>query len=101
MDGFIYDIITTTVDHKHWTEHAKGAALLVIYTLFQPLHSSYPLKRDNIISLRKLTGKGKLAKQKTFLDWDIHILSLRVFLPKDNQKGWATDILEALDSTKV
>ena len=33
MDGFIDDIITITVDDKHWIDRAKCAALLVIHTL--------------------------------------------------------------------
>ena len=34
MDGFIDDIITITVDEHHRIDRAKGAALLVIHTLF-------------------------------------------------------------------
>ena len=47
MDGFINDIITITVDDKHWIDHAKSAALLVIHTLFRPLQPSETLKRDD------------------------------------------------------
>ena len=99
--GFIGDIITITVDDKHWIEHAKSVALLVIHTIFQPLQPSEPLKRDNPLSLRKLTGKVKLAKHKICLGWDIHTHSLRVFLTKYNQTAWATDINESLASTKI
>ena len=40
MDGFIDNIITITVDDEHWIDRARIAALLVIYTLFRPLHPS-------------------------------------------------------------
>ena len=50
MDGFIDNIITRTVDDKHWTERAQSAALLVIHTLFRPLQPSEPLKLDDPIS---------------------------------------------------
>ena len=40
MDGFIDDIITITVDDKHWIDFEKSAALLVIHTLFRPLQPS-------------------------------------------------------------
>ena len=70
MDGFIDDIITITVDDDHWIDRAKSAALLVIHTLFRPLHPSEPLKRDAPLSLRKLAGEGQLAEQQTCLVWD-------------------------------
>ena len=44
MHGFIDDIITIMVDDKNWIYCAKRLALLVIHTLFQPLHPSEPLK---------------------------------------------------------
>ena len=43
MDGFI----TITVNDDNWIDRAKSAALLVIHTLFRPLHPSEPLKRDD------------------------------------------------------
>ena len=43
----------------------------------------------------------KLSEHKTCLGWDINTHSLRVFLPKEKQTAWTTDIKEALDSTKV
>ena len=101
MDGFIDDIITITVDDEHCIDRAKSAALLVINTLFRPLHLSEPLKLDNSLSLRKLVGEIQLAKQKTFLEWDINTHSMRIFLPTDKQTAWTTDIKEALDSTKI
>ena len=61
MDSFIDEIITITVDDKHWIDRAKSAALLVINTLFRPLHPLEPLKRDDPLSLRKLAGEGQLA----------------------------------------
>ena len=44
MDGFIDDIITITVDDKHWIDRKKSVAQLVIHTLFRPLQPSEPLK---------------------------------------------------------
>ena len=48
-----------------------------------------------------MEGEGKLAEQKTCLGWDIHTHYLRVFIPKDKQTAWTTDIKEALSSTKI
>ena len=101
MDGFIDDIITIRVDDKHWIYCAKSAALLVIYTLFRQLQPSEPLKEDDPLSLRKLMWEGQLAKQKTFLGWDINTHSMRVLLPTDKQTAWTTNIKEALASTKI
>ena len=96
MDGFIDDIITIIVDDEHWIQNAKSASLLVIRTLFQPLQPSELLKLDDQFSLRKLVGEEKLAEHKKFPGWDIHTHSLRVFLPKEKQTAWATDIKDTL-----
>ena len=77
MDGFIDDIITITVNDKHWIDRVKSAALLVIHKLFRPLHPSEHLKQDDPLSLRKLTGEGQLADQKTCLGWIINTHSLQ------------------------
>ena len=79
IDGLIYNIITIMVDDKHWIDCAKSAVLLVIHTLLLPLQPSEPLKRDDPLSLRKLTGEGQLAEHKTCLGWDINTHSLRLF----------------------
>ena len=58
MGGFINKIITITVDDENFIDWKKSAAILVIHTLFLPLQSSEPLKRDDTLSLRKMAGKG-------------------------------------------
>ena len=100
-DGLIDDIITITVDDKHWIDRAKSADLLVIHTLFRPLQPPEPLKQDDPLSLRKLTGEGQLADHKTCLGWDINTHYMRVSLPEEKQKSCTNDIKEALDSTKI
>ena len=106
MDGFVDGIITITVDYKHWIDCAKGAALLVIHTLFRPLHPSESQKQYDPISLRKLAGWGEgggvqLAEHKTCLGWDINTHSMRLFLPEEKQIAWTTDIKETLASKKI
>ena len=101
MDGFIDDIITITVDDKHWIDYAKSAALLVIHTLFRPLQPPEPLKRDDPLALRKLAGEGQLAEQNTCLGWDINTQSMRVSLPEVKHTAWTNEIKEALVSTKI
>ena len=82
MVGFIDNIITITVDDKHWIDCAKVAALLVIYKLFWPLHLSEPLKQDDPLPLEKLVVEEKIAEHKTCLVWDIKTHYMIVFLPK-------------------
>ena len=101
MDGFIDDIITITVDDKHWIDRAKSAALLVIHTLFRPLQPSEPLKRDDPLYLRKMVGEGQLSEHKTCLGQDINTHYMRVFQPEEGKTAWTTDIKEALASTKI
>ena len=78
----------------------KNSSLLIIHTLFQPLHPSELFKQGDSISLRKLVGEVKLD-EKTCLVLGIHTHSLIVFLPKEKQTAWATNIKEALDSKKL
>ena len=92
MDVFINGIITIKVDDKHWIDHAKSAALLVIHTLLRPLQLSEPLKRDDPLSLRKLAGEVQLAEQKKCLGWDINTESLRVSLPEEKKTVWKNDM---------
>ena len=101
MDVFIDGIITITVNDKHWIDHAKCAALLVIQTLFRPLHPSEPLKQDDTFSLRKLAGEGKLDEHKICLGWDINTHSLRLSLPEEKQTACTNDIKVALASIKI
>ena len=96
MDGFIDNITTITVDNKQWIDRAKSAAILVIHTLFRPLQPSEPLKRDDPLLLRKLVEKGKLAKHKTCLGWDINTHSMRILIYEEKLTSWTTDIKEAL-----
>ena len=101
MYGFIDDIITITIDNTYWVERAKNSALLVIYTIFRPLHSNKPLKRNDPFSLRKLAGEGKISERKTCMGWDIHTRSLRVFLPREKYTTWAQGIISYLSLTKI
>ena len=86
MYGFIDETITITVDDEHWIDREKIAALLVIHTLFRPLHPSEPLKQDDPLFLRKLAGEQQLAEQKTCLGRDITTHSMRVFLPEEKKQ---------------
>ena len=101
MNGFIDNIITITVNDEHWIDHAKSAAILVIHTLFQPLQPSEPLKLDDPLSLRKITGEGKLAEHNICLGWYINTHSLKLFLPEEKQTSWVNDIKDALSSKQL
>ena len=101
MDGFIYEIITITIDDPRWVESANNAALFIVHTIFRPWHSNKPLKLYYLLSLRKLVGEGQPAKCKTCLVWDIHTCYLRVFLLRENEKAWVHDIRESPALTKI
>ena len=101
MDGFINYIITIIGDVEHLIEHTNSSALLVIHTLLRPLQPLESRKQNDALSLRKIWGEGKLVEQNIYLGWDIRTHSLRVILPKKNQTAWATNIQEALSSTKL
>ena len=61
MYGFIDDIITITIDDPILVERSKNASLLIIHTLFRTLQSSEPLKRDDPLSLKNLSGECQPA----------------------------------------
>ena len=57
MYGLIDYTITVTIDKPNWVERVKNSALLVIHTIFIPLQSPNPLKRDFPLSLHNLAGE--------------------------------------------
>ena len=58
MDVFVDDIIAITIDDPNLVGRTKNASLLVIHTIFRPLQFSSILKRDDPLSLCKLSGEG-------------------------------------------
>ena len=71
MYGFRNDIIYITIEDPCWVERAKNTALLVIHTIFRLLQPYKPLKRDDPLSLRKISVEGQLVERKTCLVWGI------------------------------
>ena len=61
-------IVLDTKDEEHLIR-AKGAVPLALHSVFRPTQEDEPVKRDNILSLRKLYGKGALAEVKIVLGW--------------------------------
>ena len=92
MDGFIDYIIPITIDNPWWVERANNAALLVIHTIFRPLHYDEPPKQYGPLLLRKLVGEHHIEKRKTSLGWYIQTRSIRVLLTIENYAVWLQDI---------
>ena len=90
MDELIDETITITIDDLVWVESAKNASLLIIHTIFRPLHSDKPLKSDDLLSLRKQAVKGQIAKRKTYMGWDIQNRSLWLFLLREKRGSLGT-----------
>ena len=82
-------------------ERAKNADLLIIHTIFRPQKSDEPLKQDDPLSLRRISGEGHISEHKTYLGWYIQTCSLRVFLPLEKDTAWVHDISESLALTKI
>ena len=100
MDGSINEIITITIDDPRWADRTKKSALLIIHTIFRPLQSSKPLKLDEPISLRKLSGEGQFYERKTCMGWETQTRSLWVLLPGEKETAWVQEIRATLTSTK-
>ena len=49
----------------------RGRQVVAISThiFFRPVNENDPLPREDVLSLRKLTGEGKLEEVKVILDW--------------------------------
>ena len=71
------------------------------YTIPTTPYIKTPLKQDDPLSLRKLTGEGQLSEHKTCLGWDINTRYMRLFLTEEKKTAWTNDIKEALASTKI
>ena len=93
--------ITITINDPFWVERSKNAALLVIHTIFRPLHPYGPLKRDDPLSLHKLAGEFKLVGHNNCLGWYIQTYYLRVFLPREKDTDWLQYIRASLSLTKI
>ena len=81
IDGFVDDIMTIVLDSqkREQINRAKGAVPLALHTVFRPTYKDEPVKRDDILSLRKMYGEGALSEVKIVLGW---LLDLRKFLIK-------------------
>ena len=100
-DEIIDNTINITIADQCWVERAKNAALLVIHTIFRPLHTYEWLKQYDPLSLRKLAEEGQISKRKTCLGWEIHIRYLQVLLPREKETASMQDIRAYPDLTKI
>ena len=82
MYGFIYYMVTLTINDTTWVDWAKKSALMVIHTMFLTLQTSDPFNKDNPLLIHKLEGWGRLKYHNTCMGWYIQKLSLWVLLTK-------------------
>ena len=100
-DGYIDDFLSVGLDEADLLRRSQEAPTLAVHSVFRPVHDDEPIHRDDAISAKKLKGEGTPSEQKIMLGWLICTRSCRIYLPKDKELAWLTDIQSLLTSTFV
>ena len=69
MDGYIDDLISICLDTPNVRERCENTVPLLIHSTFHPLAADEPIKRSDLLSLRKLYGEVNLGEKIPSVDW--------------------------------
>ena len=94
VDDFVDDGVVVVPDIGDNRLRGAGALPLAIHLLCRPLAEDEPVKRDDPLSLSKLSEEGTLAEQFVLLGWKINLRLLIISLPRDKFLVWSQDISE-------
>ncbi len=101
VDIYIDDGITVIPDLADNRLRGTNAMALAIHTMFRPTSPNEHIKRDNCLSLSKLTKEGTLAETATVLGWHINTRSLTISLMTDKFTAWISDLDVVLSNKKA
>ena len=80
--------------------NSSSAVPLAIHIIGRPLLQEEPIKRHNLMCLKKLKAEGQLEETKTVLGWTLNTRSLDISLPSHKFKVWMQS-LDKLIQTRV
>ena len=92
IDDFVDDGVVVVPDIGDNRLRGAGALPLGIHLLCRPLAEDEPVKRDDPLSLSKLSEEGTLAEQFVLLGWKVNLRLLILSLPRDKFLAWSQDI---------
>ena len=79
--------------------HRLAYAVAVIVDVFvRPVHVDEPIKRDPLLSMKKLFAEGSLEEEKTILGWDLDFCGLTAALTEEKFAESAADIEEIIEA---
>ena len=71
------------------TEHCAAAVPLALHIMGRPCNSTDPIPCDDLLSLKKLAGEGRMEEVKIILGWEIHMRKLMIALPEFRYVAWS------------
>ena len=82
-------------------ERCAAAVPLAVHLISRPTDPAEPIPRDDILSLKKLAGEGKMEEIKIILGWEINTRALTISLPEAKYVAWTRDISHFLQQSSV
>jgi hypothetical protein len=96
IDDFVDDGVVVVPDIGDNRLRGAGALPLAIHFQCRPLAEDEPVKRDDPLSLSKLSEEGTLAEQFILLGWKVDLRLLILSLPRDKFLAWSQDISDII-----
>ena len=100
VDGYVDDLMALLLDSGDLPERGRQVVALAIHIFFRPVNENDPLPREDVLSLRKLLGEGKLEEVKVILGWMIDSRRFTIHLTEDKAKAWINDLDEIIKLTE-
>lgn len=100
IDGYVDDLMAALLDEGNIPERGRQVVALAIHIFFRPVNEQDPLVREDVLSLRKLLGEGKLEEVKIILGWIVDSRRFIVKLTNDKAKAWIADLDDMINLTK-
>ena len=96
-DGYIDDLIAMAVYVDDSVARSQHALPLSSHCIFRPIYMADNPNRNDNLSLRKLSGKGRPKEHKTVLAWTICTRTFTVCLAEDKHSRWIIEINNLLE----
>ncbi|MGH7955272.1 MAG: hypothetical protein ACREOZ_04855 [Gloeomargaritales cyanobacterium] len=98
VDCYIDDLVPICVDLKDRAERCAAAVALALHIMGRPVQAHEPIPRDDILSLKKLLGEGRMEEIKVILGWEVNSRALTIALPIEKYSSWRQNIVDLCTS---
>ncbi|GFH61799.1 hypothetical protein CTEN210_18275 [Chaetoceros tenuissimus] len=96
-DVFVDDLINVTLDQMNLEGKAREAAAIALELLFRPNSDNEEVKRNTILSLKKLLAEGGQEEIRVILGWLINSREWNIKIPHEKATRWMSDIDELIE----